>query len=207
MFKPHIISTSAHLNDPIRVSEYIDGYKLIYGIKEKFDSITIIETISQIKLDYLEDSGLPVYYSKLGNPNLNKGVNWLNHVTSFLSQSTINGDEIVIFITGRYKLINTNIFTLIKTHMLDEKIDFIAKDDSDLYVGDIHGVHTFFMSFTKNKFLDFSNWYHTNGQTNGCIEWDVKKYLEKHNNTLILSKDIIMGVETKVFDTTLNKIC
>ena len=35
----------------------------------------------------------------------------------------------------------------------------------------------------------------------------VKKYLEKHNNTLILSKDIIMGVETKVFDTTLNKIC
>jgi hypothetical protein len=207
MFKPHLITTSAHLDNQNRILEYIDGYKLIAGLKENFESITIIETISQIKLDYLEDSGLTVYYSKLGNPNLNKGVNWLNHVTSFLSQSTIKDDEIVIFITGRYKLINTNILTLIKTHMLDEKIDFMAKDDSDLYVGDIHGVHTFFMAFTKKKFLDFSNWYQTKGQTNDCIEWDVKKYLEKHNNTLILSKDTIMGVETRVFNSKLNKIC
>jgi hypothetical protein len=207
MVKPHLISTSAHINDSNRVLEYIDSYKQISEFKDSFKSITIIETISETKLEYLENTDLPVLYSGLGNSHPNKGVNWLHHVTNFLLNSEINDDEIVIFITGRYNLINTNILSLIETHMVKENFDFIAKEDDDLYVGEIHGVHTFFMAFTKAKFLDFSSWYRINGQTNDCIEWDVKRFMLTNDKCLILPKTIIMGVQTRVFTSTSNKIC
>ena len=207
MNKPHLISTSAHIENPNRVSEYVDSYKNVFDFKDLFESLTIIETISETKLDYLENSGLDIYYSNLGNNHSNKGVNWLKHVTNFLTQSKINDTDIVIFITGRYKMINDNMLSLIEKHMITEKKEFIAKEDNDLYIGEIHGVHTFYMSFTKAKFIDFSNWYITNGKPMDCIEWDVKRYLESNDKCLILPKNIIMGVETRVFNSTSNKIC
>lgn len=207
MVKPHLISTSAHMEDSNRILEYVDSYKTISNIKELFKSITIIETISETKLDYLENSGLDIFYSNIGNEDSNKGVNWLKHVTNFLKESKINDNEIVIFVTGRYKIINENIFSLIEKHMIEEKNEFIAKEDNDLYVGEIHGVHTFYMAFTKSKFLNFSKWYETNGKPSDCIEWDVKRYLETNDKCFILSKNIIMGVETRVFESTTNKIC
>jgi hypothetical protein len=94
------------MNDKNRCDEYIDSYKLIYDMKHLFLSITIIETISKVKIDYLENSGLNVFYSKLDNPSSNKGTNWLNHVSNFLSNSELNDDDIIIFITGRYKIIS-----------------------------------------------------------------------------------------------------
>jgi hypothetical protein len=186
------------MNDKNRCDEYIDSYKLIYDMKHLFLSTTIIETISQTKIDYLENSGLNVFYSKLGNPSSNKGTNWLNHVSDFLSNSELNDDDIIIFITGRYKIINTNIISLIEDNMLSKKYEFIAKDENDLYPNCEKGVHTFYMVFTKSKFLDFSNWYQTNGQVYNCIEWDVKNYLTTHDKCLILPKYTIIGVETKI---------
>lgn len=194
----HLISTSAHINDTNRLNEYIESYKLIYDIKHLFLSITIIETISQKKLDYLENSGLNIFYSKLGNYSSNKGTNWLNHVSDFLSNSELNDDDIVIFITGRYKIINTNLISLIEYNMVNKKYEFIAKDENDIYPNSEKGVHTFYMAFTKYKFLDFSNWYKINGQTYNCIEWDLKNYLTTHDKCLILTKETIMGVENKI---------
>lgn len=207
MNKPHLISTSAHIDDQNRIYEYIDGYRQINIFKEYFKSITIIETISKTNIYYLEDSGFNIHYSEINNVFKNKGVNWLNHVTTFLNQSDFENNDIIIFITGRYKLINIDIISLINLYMNNNEIEFLAKEDNDLYVGEKHGVHTFLMSFTKSKFLDFSKWYQINGNIDECIEWDVKKYMESHDKCMILSKDIIMGVETKVFGSTFNKIC
>jgi hypothetical protein len=207
MKKIHLISTSAHLIDNERKGEYIDSYKLIKSFEKDFESITIIETISKVPLDYLENCGLKVCYSKLENPYSNKGVNWLNHIVSFLNDSNIENDDIVVFITGRYKLINLNIISIINDYMLNNEIDFIAKDDRDLYPLTPHGVHTFLIAFTKNKFLDFYKWYEKNGTIEDCIEWDLKKYLESSDKSLILPKDEIMGVETRVSSGIKNKIC
>lgn len=207
MIKPHLISTSAHIDIPSRIEEYIDSYNLISNLSESFKSITIIETVSQQKLEYLENSGFDIFYSNLGNEHSNKGVNWLNHMTNFISKSKIKDNEIIIFITGRYKMVNTNILSLIENHMISEKNEFIAKDDNDLYPGADKGVHTFYIAFTKKKFLDFSNWYKENGSPMDCIEWDLKKYLETNENCMILPKNIIMGIETRVFQSTTNKIC
>jgi hypothetical protein len=208
LIKPHIVSTSAYIEDPIRISEYEDSYRLINENKECFESINIVETVSEKKLNYLENYDFNVYYSKLGNSHKNKGVNWLNHVTNFLIESEIPNEDIIIFITGRYRLINNNFLKLINKYMVDDEYEFIAKEDSDIYIGSMNGVHTFFMIFKKRKFLEFSSWYHSNGIKDNCIEWEVKNYLKTHDKTLILSNDFILGVETKIFDKTINnKIC
>lgn len=206
MVIPHLISTSAHMDIQNRVDEYISSYNIIFNLRHLFKSVTIIETISQEILEYLENTGLDIIYSKLGNTNPNKGVNWLNHVKYFLDLSKIDNNDIIIFITGRYKIVSTDILSLIETYMIVEKNEFIAKNDNDLYY-DGKGVHTFYMAFTKSKFLDLWNWYQKNGNFMDCIEWDIKKYLETHDKCLILPKNIIMGVETKVFQSSNNKIC
>lgn len=206
MVIPHLISTSAHMNIQNRVDEYVTSYNIIFNLRHLFKSITIIETVSQESLEYLENTGLDVIYSNLGNTSPNKGVNWLNHVKHFLDLSKIDDNDIIIFITGRYKIVNTNILSLIETHMIIEKNEFIAKNDNDLYSGE-KGVHTFYMAFTKSKFLDFWDWYQKNSNFTDCIEWDVKKYLETHDKCIILSENIIMGVETRVFQLNNNKIC
>jgi hypothetical protein len=202
----HLISTSAHINDKNRCEEYIECYKIIYDIKHLFESITIIETISKKSIDYLENSGLNVFYSKLGNPSSNKGTNWLNHVSNFLLNSTLNDDDIIIFITGRYRIVSKNIISLIENYMISKNYEFLAKEDTDLYPDSEKGVHTFFMVFTKSKFLDLSDWYQINGKIYNCVEWDVKEYLKTHDKCIILPKDTIMGVETRILSFN-NKIC
>jgi hypothetical protein len=209
MIKPHLIVSSAHMEISDRISEYIDSFKIINDLKEFFESTTIVETISQNKLDYLENSGLDTYYSNLGNPESNKGHNWVRHMTNYLHQSKINDNDIIISMTGRYLIVNKNILSLIEKHIISDNNEFIAKQDNDIYIGECHGVHTFYMAFTKSKFLDFSNWFEINGRQTCCIEWDVKKYLDSHDNCLILPKETIMGIETKIFhlDGHNNKIC
>ena len=58
MIKPHLISTSAHMENSNRISEYVDSYKILFDFRDLFESITIIETISKTRLDYLENSFL-----------------------------------------------------------------------------------------------------------------------------------------------------
>jgi hypothetical protein len=45
-----------------------------------------------------------------------------------------------------------------------------------------------------------------NGKIYNCVEWDVKEYLKTHDKCIILPKDTIMGVETRILSFN-NKIC
>lgn len=208
MNKPHLVSTSAHLEDFNRIARYKDCYKLISNYKEFFQSISILETISKNKLDYLENTGFNVSYSSLENENCNKGVNWFKHLSYFLITSELKDDDIIVFITGRYNIINMNILHLIEKHMIEQKNQFIAKEDKDVYSDRSDGVHTFYMAFTKSKFLDLSNWFKINGLKNfsSVFEWDVKKYLVTHNECLVLPKNISLGVELQLSES-IKHIC
>ncbi len=84
--------------------------------------------------------------------------------------------------------------------MIEEKNEFLAKEDGDVFPKN-KGVHTFYIAFTKAKFLNFFEWYKINGRMQDCIEWDVKKYLETHEKCLILPKNFIMGVELQTIVT------
>lgn len=127
MTKHHLISTSAHMDSSERIMEYENCYKSIYDLKSSFKSINIIETISKNKLQYLENTGLKVFYSPLNNEHKNKGVNWLRHMTNFISNSEIKDSEIIIFITGRYTIVNTNIISLIEENMIKKILNSLQK--------------------------------------------------------------------------------
>ena len=206
MFKPHLISTSAHFKDLDRINRYKESYGLISNYKELFNSVSILETVSKSKLDYLEDTGFNVFYSPLGNHHPNKGVNWIIHLSYFLFNCDLKDDDIIVFITGRYNILNINMLFLIEKYMVEEKNEFIAKEDGSVFEGD-NGVHTFYIAFTKAKFLNFFEWYKINGRTQDCIEWDVKKYLATHEKCLILPKNFIMGVELQMIEYPIKHIC
>jgi hypothetical protein len=115
--KPHLISTSAYfLDDQIREQQYIKSFEDIKKHQELFESITIIETISKSDVDYITKTEFDNYYSEIGNKHNNKGFNWVLHIENFLNHSIIGLDEIVIFITGRYRLLNGNFIDIINEY-------------------------------------------------------------------------------------------
>lgn len=203
--KPHVISTSAQLHSDIRTNQYIESFNQLKQFTDLFETITLIETVSATTVDYLENTGLRVYYSTLGNPYSDKGVNWVYHIEHFLKESSITDDEVIIFITGRYKLLNDNIVKLINDNMYNKEYDIIAKSDSDMYSG--IGVHTFLIAFRKHKFLEFAEWYRSSGNHNNCVEWEMKKFMEKFDKCLILGKETIIGVETRIASSNTRNIC
>jgi len=198
--KPHLITTSAYfLNDNIREEQYVKSFEDIQNHKDSFETVTIIETISKVDVDYITKTEFNKFYSKIGNPHKNKGVNWVSHIENFLNTTYIEGRDVFVFITGRYRLLNNNIINLINEYTYDKKYDMLAKVDSDIYNG--RGVHTFFISFTKNKFLEFAKWYKKKGNKDVCVEWEMKKFMENKKKCFILDKTVSMGIETNISDS------
>ena len=153
-----------------RMEDYKNSFESVLKLKDKFDSITIIETISKKKILELEESGINVYYSKFKNSFTNKGMNEMFHILEFLHNSSINDDDLVIKIIGRYLMENADILNI--------DSDFIAKYDGDIYPGD-RGVHTFFFGFKKRLFMEFieSLDVTNNNYSSVCIEWLVKDFI------------------------------
>lgn len=73
-----------------RMFDYKQSFEYALKLKDKFDSITIIETFSKEKVEELENSGINVYYSKFDNSLVNKGLNEIYHIKDFLDNSDIN---------------------------------------------------------------------------------------------------------------------
>lgn len=198
-----LIIGSAHIDDDKRILDYIASFNLVREQNFLFDKIIILETISQHKIDYLENSGFEVFYSKIGNSNKNKGKNWMNHLGNFLNNHTDN--NIFIFMSGRYMLQNNNKIKSIIDYMINHNIEFLAKDDKDLFEG--KGVHTFLLFFKKNKFLEFINYYENNELNSPCIEHDLKNFLINSNNCFILDYKTEMGIMTNYYYSNINGIC
>lgn len=211
MKKIHLLSTSAHFNDTKRINDYVVSYNILPQYIENISTISILETISKEKLDYLENTKFNVYYSGLDNSHINKGYNWLYHIENFLvNNESIGEKDLIIFLTGRYQILNNNMFELIKNNMLLKNYKIIAKDDGDIYPknsdGSGVGVHTFYMCFEKEIFLNFSKWYKINGTHTNCLEHELKKYmLLNTTQCLVLPKTTILGVETNQVNGSVRK--
>lgn len=180
-----------------RMLDYNKSFEYALKFKDKFDSITILETISKYKVVELEDSGIPVYYSKVSNLYSNKGINEMLHIQDFLKNSNFNDYDLIIKITGRYLIENVSI--------LDINSDIIAKYDGDIY-GPDNGVHTFFFGFKKNLFDEFIKFLdiNTHDYNNICIEWLLKDFLLS-KNIPILNKNHKIGVTTCLYSKELNR--
>lgn len=182
-----------------RISDYKQTFESALALKDKFDSITIVETVSKEVVDILEDSGIVVYYSKFDNSFENKGLNEMFHINDFLQQSKISDDDMVIKLTGRYSIVNDNILNVVS--------DFIAKFDGDIYDPCNRGVHTFLFGFKKKLFTEFINSLVINNKDsyrNTCIEWLVKDFII-NKNINILESSYKLGVITCLYSKEIDR--
>jgi hypothetical protein len=201
----HLIITTATISEDIcleklgysyyqRISDYQRSFDCVLKMRKKFDTITIIETVSKEKVDFLENSGIDVYYSKFDNSFSNKGINEMYHINDFLENYKIDDDDLIIKISGRYLMITDDILNI--------DFDFIAKYDGDIYPGD-RGVHTFFFGFKKKLFVEFINSINKNDYDK-CVEWLVKDYMLS-KNIKILDNSFKLGVITCLYSKEMNR--
>lgn len=180
-----------------RMLDYKNSFESALLLRDKFDTITIVETVSKEKVKELEDSGINVYYSNFDNSFVNKGINEMFHIQDFLKNSSISDEDLIIKITGRYLIINDNILNI--------NSDFIAKYDGDIYPGN-RGVHTFFFGCKKKLFIEFIDTFNfkNNNYDTTCIEWLVKDYILSINIP-ILDNFYELGVITCLYSKELNR--
>lgn len=201
----HLIITTAYLkNKPEILNEVKETYNSIKKYGDRFKTVSFLETVEDVNYDFIINSNYKYFFSKIGNYFDFKGTNWMNHMTNYLKNNYEN-DDIIVFLTGRYELINYNIFDLIDLYIINNNYDFLAKNDGDIYGGD--GVHTFFISFLKKEFINFSDYYFNLKTKHSCIEIDLKKYMEKNKNCIILPKETFLGVRTNTSENKIKKNC
>ena len=168
----HLVITTANIPEAYqkRKEQYIESIEACLKYAQFFDSYTVLECVSPHE-DYLD--AYNTYYSKAGNPYANKGLNEMNHLRSFLQQSTLTDDDSVIKISGRYIIEDSYFFE--KVIALQDEFDSMFKNDNDVYVG--NGYHTFFYYMKKKLFIDVANNLEYSNDNGRPIEWDVKEYL------------------------------
>jgi len=204
----HLIITSAIIPEELclsqlgytyqqRMMDYRQSFEYASRLKDKFDSITIIETYSKDKVADLENSGLKVYYSHFNNSFTNKGLNEMFHIYDFLRNSIIKDDDTIVKISGRYLIENDEILSIDR--------DFIAKYDGDIYPGN-RGVHTFYFGFKKKIFLEFINSLDVKNinYDSICIEWLIKDFMLNKKIT-ILDNSHKLGVTTCLYSKEMNR--
>ena len=190
----YLLITSGHIDNEEKIKDYIKSFETVSIISKYFDEVFIIECCSKEKVYYLEDTNFKVYYSPLYNTHSNKGYNQFKHVQNFLkSTDLIHNQSNIIMMTGRY-YVTSDSFIKIALELLNSNKNIVAKTDQDLYPG-APGVHTFYIGYTKEAFLNFFHWYNVHGNQHICIEWEVKNYMNKHpEGSVILPQDTKMGI-------------
>lgn len=201
----HLLITTAV--DEIGSQRYNDVLNTIESVRKhgkKFKSVTILETVLTNNKELFKGDNFTFHTSKIKNTHNYKGTNWLNHVYNFVNLN-YEMDDIIVFLTGRYSMVNDNIFNLIEDNIVDKEKYFIAKNDGDIYRG--YGVHTFYISFTKKGLIDFYDFYGKLDILHPCIEWDLKKFMINNINCEIIDQHTILGVETNISENKLKRIC
>jgi hypothetical protein len=109
-----IITTTVHnkrgtgvINSEHRKLRYLESIKEAIKYAKLYDIKTIIVENSCDNSSYLDDLGCDVVYTKNNNSHyIHKGVNELNDVKHVIHKYDIKDDDIVIKLTGRYKLLS-----------------------------------------------------------------------------------------------------
>jgi hypothetical protein len=177
----------------LRVADYLTSFHHALRFQKRVDSITILETVARKPIDFLEQSGIPVHYSKCNNGYPNKGVNEVLHLWNFMSEKPIANDDIIIKLTGRYVLLGLEILD----HFTDQ-IEVVAKNDGDIYDPSNRGVHTFLWAFRKRFLGDFVE--QLDRASANPIEWHVKAFARRRK-AVILEKEKHLGVITCLYSS------
>lgn len=114
------INPKVYVNDPIhRQNRYIESIKhLLELIKDDSEIKPIIVENNGLRQTYLDDLNCDVFYTDYNKLNFShKGINELLDIKEVMNKYKINDDDIIIKLTGRYKLLNLNFINLVKNNI------------------------------------------------------------------------------------------
>ena len=93
----HLLITTANIPQAylFRKQQYINSINSCLIHHHLFDSYTILECYSKSE-EYFNPYS--TYYSKEGNTFLNKGLNEMSHIKSYLNQSNLSDNDLGFFV-------------------------------------------------------------------------------------------------------------
>lgn len=193
----HLLITAANIPDYYekRREQYIASIESCLKFSHLFDSYTVVECVAG-NVDYLNKYN--VYYSRLGNPFSNKGLNEMRHLKSFLEGSSFAASDAVIKLTGRYVVEDDYFFRTVRE--LQHEYDSIFKNDNDYYVG--NGYHTFFYYMKKGLFLEAIDSLEFSEANRRPIEWDVKDFILLTDRHSVIDKLGVMAYQGTASENT-----
>lgn len=119
-----IITTSINnkvgINDDIhRQNRYIESiHQLLELIKDDSEIKPIIVENNGLRQTYLNNLNCDVFYTNYNEFNFShKGGNELLDIKEVINHYKINDDDMIIKLTGRYKLLNLNFINLVKNNI------------------------------------------------------------------------------------------
>ena len=119
-----IITTS--INNKVGVNNYIHRqnryiesiHQLLEFIKDDSEIKPIIVENNGLRQTYLDNLNCDVFYTNYNKFNFyHKGVNELLDIKEVINYYKINDDDMIIKLTGRYKLLNLNFINLVKNNI------------------------------------------------------------------------------------------
>ena len=113
-------------NDTHRQRKYTDSiHQLLELIKNDASIKPIIVENNGIRQTYLDDFKCDICYTNNNKFNFShKGENELLDIKEVINQFSIQEDDIIIKITGRYKLLNLNFINVVKENKYDAFVKF-----------------------------------------------------------------------------------
>jgi len=119
-----IITTSINnkhclVNDNHRKNRYIDSIRSVLDLVKDDSSIkSIIVENNGLRKTYLDDLGCDVVYTNNNKMHFtNKGINELMDIHEVIDKYAIKDNDIVIKLTGRYKVLRPDFFTCVKENI------------------------------------------------------------------------------------------
>jgi hypothetical protein len=106
-------------NDIHRQNRYIESiHQLLEFIKDDSEIKPIIVENNGLRQTYLDNLNCDVFYTNYNKFNFyHKGVNELLDIKEVINYYKINDDDMIIKLTGRYKLLNLNFINLVKNNI------------------------------------------------------------------------------------------
>ena len=156
-----------------RTNEYLESFKVI---KEYFlpDDIKIIECYLKKSKCFLEELKCETFFSETDGDFRNKGVKEALAIRAFIEQCFIDEDEIVIKLTGRYRLTSS--------YIIDE---IVRNPDIDSFVRSGTGPQ-YFTGFFAMRFRNFKSFFQgldlNNMEGNSInIETELFNFIQNNN--------------------------
>lgn len=160
-----------------RNNRYIECItQLLELIKNDTDIKPIIVENGGLRKTYLNDFNCDVLYTNNNSYNfLHKGFNELLDIKEVINKYNINDNDIIIKITGRYKLLNNDFINLVKNNNKDAYIKFFNVCTKEFMDNDcVLGLYAIKCKYIKN--------FNYNGLINKSPEVEFAEYVKTNIN-------------------------